>query len=348
MISRRVSLVIVLLMATCAFAQQSDSSTGTVVPDAVQAAITESQRLFRERKPDNAVRTLKKMVKQIPTSWVGTCELGSAYSRVQAFKDSEEAYRKALALATTDREKLQSHYALGESLFIQGEKNRKAYTEAEHEFRTVLTIASNTFEAERMLGRTLLRENRDEEGIVFLKAYLEHKPNAKGAIGIRRIIENPRREREFYTPDFAITTLDGRHIDSDDLLGKVVLLDFWSTWCGPCRASLPDLKSTARHFAKDGLIVISISADHDEATWREFVAKEKMEWPQYIDSDSKMRRLFSVHAFPTYMIIDSEGIIQPIVVGSGTFQQDKVEEEIKRAFKKVQRLSTVSPTAAAN
>jgi tetratricopeptide (TPR) repeat protein len=67
--------------------------------------------------------------------------------------------------------------------------------------------------------------------------------------------------------------------------------------------------------ASDKVVVISISADEDEAAWRDFIAKKKMEWAQYRDADSKVRKSFGIHAFPTYLVIDGDGIIKQRIVG---------------------------------
>ncbi|HEY0348683.1 MAG TPA: hypothetical protein VGC60_11075 [Pyrinomonadaceae bacterium] len=73
---------------------------------------------------------------------------------------------------------------------------------------------------------------RDAEGIVELKKYVEAQPNGSKAESAARLIENPRRARAAYAPDFSLTTADGEFVSLEDLHAKVLLLDFWGTWCG--------------------------------------------------------------------------------------------------------------------
>jgi thiol-disulfide isomerase/thioredoxin len=99
------------------------------------------------------------------------------------------------------------------------------------------------------------------------------------------------------------------------MAGKIVVLDFWATWCPSCRESVGELKELTRKYRSDKVVVISISANEDEAAWRDFIAKKKMEWAQYRDADSKVRKSFGIHAFPTYLVIDGDGIIKQRIVG---------------------------------
>jgi thiol-disulfide isomerase/thioredoxin len=89
--------------------------------------------------------------------------------------------------------------------------------------------------------------------------------------------------------------------------GKLVLLDFWATWCGPCRQSVPDLKRLQSQYGSDQLEVISISADKNEAAWKSFVQQNGMNWEQRLDSDGQMRRQYGVNAFPTFILTDANG-----------------------------------------
>ena len=109
--------------------------------------------------------------------------------------------------------------------------------------------------------------------------------------------------------------MQGQDISLRQLVGKTVVLDFWATWCPPCRESVPELKELTRKYPSGLLVVISISADEEEKKWRDFIAKKGMDWPQYLDSDHGMRKLFAVNSFPTYLVIDGEGVVRKRIVG---------------------------------
>jgi thiol-disulfide isomerase/thioredoxin len=117
-----------------------------------------------------------------------------------------------------------------------------------------------------------------------------------------------------------VTTIKGQKISSTEFLGKVVVMDFWATWCPPCRESVGELKELTRKYPSDKVVVLSVSADKDDAKWREFVEKKNMDWLQYRDADDHVLKLMGIHAFPTYIVIDSEGIIRDRIVGENPQQ----------------------------
>lgn len=97
--------------------------------------------------------------------------------------------------------------------------------------------------------------------------------------------------------------------------GKVTLLDFWATWCGPCRHALPGLKQLQAVYGSDKVEVISISEDEDAGTWQSFVAQNQMNWTQRIDSDHQMMRQYGASALPTYVLIGKDGNVVQQYVG---------------------------------
>jgi thiol-disulfide isomerase/thioredoxin len=97
--------------------------------------------------------------------------------------------------------------------------------------------------------------------------------------------------------------------------GKVTLLDFWATWCGPCRHALPGLKQLQAAYGADKVEVISISEDEDESTWQSFVSQNQMNWTQRIDSDHQLMRQYGASALPTYVLIGKDGNVVQQYVG---------------------------------
>jgi thiol-disulfide isomerase/thioredoxin len=97
--------------------------------------------------------------------------------------------------------------------------------------------------------------------------------------------------------------------------GKVTLLDFWATWCGPCRHALPGLKQIQSVYGSDQLEIISVSEDDDEGAWHDFVAQNQMTWTQRLDADHQMMRQYGASALPTYVLIGKDGAVVNQYVG---------------------------------
>ncbi|HEV2855894.1 MAG TPA: TlpA disulfide reductase family protein [Thermoanaerobaculia bacterium] len=109
-------------------------------------------------------------------------------------------------------------------------------------------------------------------------------------------------------PEFTLKTLDGKTLTRDNLKGKVVLLDFWATWCAPCRMALPELKDLREKNAGQPLVIVSVSVDESSKVVEEFARSNGMSWPQAWDGDMRITGgVFRVSDFPTYVVLDSEG-----------------------------------------
>jgi thiol-disulfide isomerase/thioredoxin len=97
--------------------------------------------------------------------------------------------------------------------------------------------------------------------------------------------------------------------------GKVTILDFWATWCGPCRHALPGLKQLQATYGSDQVEVVSISEDEDEGAWSSFVAQNGMNWTQKLDSNHQIMRQYGASALPTYVLIGRDGAVIQQYVG---------------------------------
>lgn len=111
-------------------------------------------------------------------------------------------------------------------------------------------------------------------------------------------------------PDFEEKDVNGKPLSIKSLKGKVVLLDFWATWCNPCKAELPNVLDTyAKHHA-GGFEVIGISLDDDREKLIAFTTKNKMEWPQFFDGNgwkNKLAEKYGVESIPATWLLDGQG-----------------------------------------
>lgn len=140
--------------------------------------------------------------------------------------------------------------------------------------------------------------------------------------------------------DFTLSDLQGKAWHLQELRGKVVLVNFWATWCPPCRESVGELKDLTKKYPADKVVLISISVDSDDAAWRKFVADKKMMWLQYRDADGKMQHSYGVHSFPTYMVIDGDGVLRQRL--SGLNPQQTVVHRLKETLAAMPQLEGVS------
>ena len=112
--------------------------------------------------------------------------------------------------------------------------------------------------------------------------------------------------------DLKFKALDGTEVDLGKLRGKVVLVDFWATWCGPCMAEMPAVVSTFQKLHGKGFEIVGISLDEDEAALKRVLKSKKIAWPQFFDGrgwENEFARRFNVDGLPTMWLINKDGMI---------------------------------------
>ena len=111
--------------------------------------------------------------------------------------------------------------------------------------------------------------------------------------------------------DMKFVALDGRQVDLSQMKGKVVLVDFWATWCVPCMGEIPQVKDTYENFHAKGFDVVGISFDGIQQSLQRFVEQKKLPWPQYFDGEDFFKNKFGVQygiaGIPTMWLVDKKG-----------------------------------------
>jgi peroxiredoxin len=126
------------------------------------------------------------------------------------------------------------------------------------------------------------------------------------------------RSRQF--ADFTLTDLSGMEWNLRALAGKVVLVNFWATWCPPCRKELPDLEALYQRFGSRGLVILAIS-DEDAGKVQPFVAEQKLTYPVLLDPGRKVNKLFQVEGIPKSFVYDRSGKLAAEAIDMRTQRQ---------------------------
>ena len=336
-ITAKVVLVVVLF---CAPGASSPSHGKTEQPNAqeVSQALKQGDTFMSQKDYDKALEAYRHADKiSHHTCAVCLLRIVTIFRSVGDFDDALDTAKKAVAAAGDNKVlAAQSHLVRG-ALFtsMASKPGDKKLREAEEEFRAALSLDPAQSMAHRDLGVALIKQNRDADGIAELNLFIAAPGNALKLVDEARMMAaNPIRAREPFAPDFVFTSLEGASISNASLQGKVVLLDFWATWCPPCRESVPTIQSLHKKYAGKAFEIVGISGDSDEDSWKAFVAKNNMNWAEYLDSSEMMSEKFEVDSFPTYIVVDKEGVVRYRQSGFGTTTQMELEDTINKALKK--------------
>ena len=130
-------------------------------------------------------------------------------------------------------------------------------------------------------------------------------------------------------PDFDLMSRDGDSVSLSDLSGQVVMINFWATWCGPCREEMPHLEALYQRYSDLGFVLLGINVEEDSSGADDFLAETPVSFPILFDPASKVSELYEVVAMPSTVLVDRSGGLRFIHHGYKPGYEDDYQSQIR-------------------
>ena len=134
-------------------------------------------------------------------------------------------------------------------------------------------------------------------------------------------------------PDFTLTDIDGKSHRLSNYRGKVVIVNFWATWCPPCRAEMPSMQRAWQKLKKQNVVMLGVDVGEDEDTIFKFTADYPVEFPLLMDHDSSVISRWPVRGLPTTFIIDPKGHIAYRAIGGRDWDSPELLDKVRALLK---------------
>lgn len=140
-------------------------------------------------------------------------------------------------------------------------------------------------------------------------------------------------------PDFTLKNLQGQDVSLKDFRGQVVFLNFWATWCGPCRIEKPTIEKLYQEFKDKGLVVLAISVDQGDSTQlvKSYMEEHNLSYQALLDPEQKIAKAYAVRGIPITYLIDPEGFIVGAAMGARVWDKDASRKLIAHLLEKPEK-----------
>lgn len=143
------------------------------------------------------------------------------------------------------------------------------------------------------------------------------------------LVGKPAPRRGAPAPEFTLTGLAGEQYSLSELQGKTVIINFWATWCAPCREEMPDLQEIHEEYADEGLVILAVNANEPPETVQAFVDEFDLTFPILLDNQRAVAALYEVQAYPSTFFVDRDGRIR-VDTYSGPMTASFIESHVLR------------------
>lgn len=148
-----------------------------------------------------------------------------------------------------------------------------------------------------------------------------------------KVLEVTKYKEKKKAPDFTLKNLDGQEVTLSSFVGKIVLLNFWATWCIPCRKEMPAIDTLYQEFKDEGLVVLAIDYQETSDKIKAFLEETKVSFPILLDSEGKTTKDYGVRGLPTSYLIDKEGFLIGWTLGDRDWASEDARKLVKNLLK---------------
>jgi len=255
-----------------------------------------------------------------------------------------------LASATTDLARLTAmagddarlgelNQQLGLAFFEKEPRDKRDLVLAENYLKEALARSDGADDLARFyLGRVYEEAGYPEKALDLYRTYLTNNADSPYAEGVTARIQTLEAKTGGTLGRLAIDGLDGDELDLARYRGKVVLIDIWTTWCGPCKASQPKLKRINKKYADEPFVLVGISGDQRPELVAPYVAKNDIDWAIFLDPQIEVcQRVFGARSYPTFIVLDHEGRIIWSASGWSSSVERKMGSTLAKAIREAKK-----------
>jgi peroxiredoxin len=171
-------------------------------------------------------------------------------------------------------------------------------------------------------------------GLLFFFEHFYEEPISLSDVQVTETFEEEKSSVGYRAPQFTLRNLEGNHVSLESFRGQVVVLNFWATWCVPCRIEMPSFEHLYRRYRSEGLTVLAVSLDKGaDQKVRDFSEEYQLSFPVLIDSEGKAEKLYPSISIPFTFVIDKSGRVVARVDGAKNWESEETFEAIEHLLK---------------